>query len=106
MRRPPYFSSTINRSTLYVKPSTLNAFLTYIFLIDFNYRLEHLFPALCVLYIFILINSWYNKLDITAIILTYNEELHIRKCLENVCPIVKKVYVVDSPSTDNTVAIW
>lgn len=45
------------------------------------------------------------KLDITAIILTYNEELHIRRCLENVCPIAKKVYVIDSPSTDNTVAI-
>lgn len=45
------------------------------------------------------------KLDITVIILTYNEELHIRRCLENVCPIAKKVYVIDSPSTDNTVAI-
>ena len=42
------------------------------------------------------------KLDITAIILTYNEELHIRRCLENVCPIAKKVYVIDSPSTDRT----
>lgn len=45
------------------------------------------------------------NLDITVIILTYNEELHIRRCLENVCPIAKKVYVIDSPSTDNTVAI-
>ena len=45
------------------------------------------------------------KLDITAIILTYNEELHIRRCLENVCPIATKVYVVDSPSTDKTVEI-
>lgn len=45
------------------------------------------------------------KLDITVIILTYNEELHIRRCLENVCPIAKKVYVIDSPSTDNTVVI-
>lgn len=45
------------------------------------------------------------KLDITVIILTYNEELHIRRCLENVCPIAKKVYVIDSPSTDNTVEI-
>ena len=45
------------------------------------------------------------KLDITAIILTYNEEMHIRRCLENVCPIAKKVFVIDSPSTDNTVAI-
>lgn len=45
------------------------------------------------------------KLDITVIILTYNEELHIRRCLENVCPIAQKVYVIDSPSTDNTVEI-
>lgn len=44
-------------------------------------------------------------LDLTTIILTYNEELHIRRCLENVCPISKKVYVIDSPSTDSTVNI-
>ena len=41
----------------------------------------------------------------TVIILTYNEEIHIRRCLENVCPIAKKVIVVDSPSTDRTVDI-
>lgn len=46
-----------------------------------------------------------QKLDITTIILTYNEELHIRRCLENVCPFSKKVYVIDSPSTDRTVEI-
>lgn len=46
-----------------------------------------------------------KKLDITTIILTYNEELHIRRCLENVCPFSKKVYVIDSPSTDRTVQI-
>lgn len=44
-------------------------------------------------------------LDLTTIILTYNEELHIRRCLENVCPISKKVFVIDSPSTDRTVEI-
>ena len=44
-------------------------------------------------------------LDLTVIILTYNEEIHIRRCLENVCPIAKKVIVVDSPSTDRTVDI-
>lgn len=44
-------------------------------------------------------------LDITTIILTYNEEIHIRRCLENVCPFSKKVYVIDSPSTDRTVEI-
>ena len=46
-----------------------------------------------------------NKLDLTTIILTYNEEIHIRRCLDNVCPFSKKVYVIDSPSTDNTVGI-
>lgn len=46
-----------------------------------------------------------EKLDLTTIILTYNEELHIRRCLENVCAFSKKVYVVDSPSTDRTVEI-
>ena len=44
-------------------------------------------------------------LDITTVILTYNEELHIRRCLENVCEISKKVFVIDSPSTDRTVEI-
>lgn len=43
-----------------------------------------------------------NKMDLTVIILTYNEEIHIRRALENVCPIAKKVYVIDSPSTDGT----
>lgn len=44
-------------------------------------------------------------LDVTAIILTYNEEMHIRRCLENVSSFAKKVYVIDSPSTDKTVEI-
>lgn len=44
-------------------------------------------------------------LDVTTIILTYNEEIHIRRCLENVCPFSKRVIVVDSPSTDRTVEI-
>lgn len=46
-----------------------------------------------------------KQLDITTIILTYNEEIHIRRCLENVCPFSKRVIVVDSPSTDRTVEI-
>lgn len=43
-----------------------------------------------------------NQVDITTIILTYNEEKHIRRCLENVLKFSKKVYVIDSPSTDRT----
>lgn len=44
-------------------------------------------------------------LDLTVIILTYNEELHIRRCLENVAPIAKRVVIVDSFSTDKTLEI-
>lgn len=41
-------------------------------------------------------------LDLTVIILTFNEQLHIRRCLENVMPLARKVYVVDCHSTDGT----
>lgn len=40
--------------------------------------------------------------DISVIILTYNEELHIARCLENVRKIAKKIYIVDCYSTDRT----
>lgn len=42
---------------------------------------------------------------ITTIVLTYNEEKHIRRCLNNVCPLSKTVFVVDSGSTDRTAEI-
>ena len=44
-------------------------------------------------------------LDLTVIILTYNEEIHIRRCLENVCPIAKEVFLIDCYSTDRTTDI-
>ena len=43
-----------------------------------------------------------NKLDISVIILTYNEEIHIRRCIENVAPFVKEIFIIDSFSTDRT----
>ncbi|MBO4889474.1 MAG: glycosyltransferase family 2 protein [Lachnospiraceae bacterium] len=43
--------------------------------------------------------------DITAIILTKNEEVNIRKCIESIKPIVKRIIVVDSGSSDGTVDI-
>lgn len=46
-----------------------------------------------------------KELDITVIILTYNEEIHIRRCLENVKQIAKDIIVVDSHSTDGTIEI-
>lgn len=41
-------------------------------------------------------------LDLTVVILTKDEKLHIARCLENVNHFAKKVYVVDCHSTDGT----
>lgn len=43
-----------------------------------------------------------DALDITVIILTFNEELHIRRALENVYDIAKDIVVIDCFSTDKT----
>jgi len=43
--------------------------------------------------------------DITAIILTHNETLHIGRCIERLSDWCTKIIVVDSFSTDDTVAI-
>lgn len=42
---------------------------------------------------------------ITAIILTYNEEIHIERCIRSVIPVTDSIFVIDSYSTDNTVAL-
>jgi glycosyltransferase involved in cell wall biosynthesis len=44
-------------------------------------------------------------LDLSVIILTFNEEIHIQRCIENIRQISKTIFVVDSFSTDNTVKI-
>ena len=44
-------------------------------------------------------------LDISVIILTYNEEKHIERCIANAKKFAKTIYVVDSFSTDATVQI-
>lgn len=41
-------------------------------------------------------------MDISVIILTYNEELHIQRCIENVRGLCKDIFVVDCFSTDKT----
>jgi glycosyltransferase involved in cell wall biosynthesis len=43
-----------------------------------------------------------GALPITAIILTFNEAIHIRRCIERIRPLVQRVVVVDSFSTDDT----
>lgn len=44
-------------------------------------------------------------LDITVVILTFNEEIHIERCISNAKRFAKDVFVVDSFSTDKTVEI-
>jgi glycosyltransferase involved in cell wall biosynthesis len=41
-------------------------------------------------------------LDIATIILTYNEEKHIRRCIKNAQRFSKQIFLVDSFSTDRT----
>ena len=43
--------------------------------------------------------------DLSVIILTYNEELHIERCIEKVKDVAQNVFIVDSYSTDKTVEI-
>ena len=46
-----------------------------------------------------------DMLDLSVIILTYNEEIHIRRCLENIIPLAKSVFIIDCYSTDKTIEI-
>lgn len=43
--------------------------------------------------------------DISVIILTFNEERHIARCINSLKSFAKEIFVVDSFSTDSTVAI-
>ena len=44
-------------------------------------------------------------IKLSAVIITFNEERNIKKCLESLVDIVDEIVVVDSYSTDNTKAI-
>ena len=46
-----------------------------------------------------------GRLSITVIILTFNEEMHIERCIKRVQPLVERIVVVDSFSKDRTVEI-
>ena len=45
------------------------------------------------------------KSGISVIILTLNEEKHIKRCIESLLPITKNIFIIDSFSTDATVEI-
>lgn len=44
-------------------------------------------------------------LDLSVIILTYNEEIHIKRCLDSISSFVRDVFIIDCFSTDKTVEI-
>ena len=44
-------------------------------------------------------------MGLTAIILSYNEEVHIGRCLDRIAPLVERILLIDSFSTDRTVEI-
>ena len=46
-----------------------------------------------------------KKPPLTAIILTYNEEIHLKRCLESLKDVCKDIVIVDSFSTDKTAEI-
>lgn len=46
-----------------------------------------------------------EKLDLSVIILTGNEEIHMKRCLDRICPVAKEVFVIDCFSTDRTLEI-
>jgi len=45
------------------------------------------------------------KLDLSVIILTGNEEIHIKRCLDHICDIAREVFVIDCFSSDKTLEI-
>ena len=46
-----------------------------------------------------------ENIDITAIILTYNEEIHIERCILSLKKFIKEIVVIDSYSNDRTLEI-
>jgi glycosyltransferase involved in cell wall biosynthesis len=47
----------------------------------------------------------HNPCSLTVIILTYNEELHLERCIRSVQPVAERIVIVDSYSTDGTLEI-
>ena len=44
-------------------------------------------------------------LDISVVILTYNEEKHIERCIQSIKKYSSNIYIIDSYSTDNTIQL-
>ena len=52
-----------------------------------------------------MLNKSNISLDLTAVILTYNEEKHIERCILSLKKIAKKIVIVDSYSKDKTIKV-
>ena len=50
-------------------------------------------------------NTNSSQSDITMIILTFNEEAHIGRCINSVKDVVREIIIIDSYSSDNTLKI-
>lgn len=44
-------------------------------------------------------------MNVTVVILTYNEEIHLERCLMSVLPLTTNIYIIDSFSNDRTLEI-
>lgn len=45
------------------------------------------------------------SLDLSVVILVYNEEIHLQRCLENIKDIARDIFIVDSFSNDKTLEL-
>lgn len=45
------------------------------------------------------------KPELTVVMLTYNEEIHIERCIRSLLPVASNIFIVDSFSSDRTVEI-
>jgi len=46
-----------------------------------------------------------NPLDLSIIILTYNDQLNIENCLKSICSVTDDIIIIDSYSSDDTLKI-
>jgi len=46
-----------------------------------------------------------NKTSIAVVILTYNESVHLARALKHVSGFAEQIFVIDSYSSDDTVAL-
>ena len=46
-----------------------------------------------------------KKISLTVLILTYNEEIHIQRCIKSVYKFAEQIIIIDSYSNDQTLKL-